>query len=445
MLKILLIQEDLTLNEKITFVLESVNGVIVTPAKDFQEAKEIASEKDRINLILVNLPSGRSAAVKEFQKAVRSIDCILVVNDLKDHEETIGWKILEKIPRNSFGAKIKELMEKIINDRYGYFEKFKFCRIKTSILLETIPLHCDIYAKLSETKYLKVFLEGDVFDANDFIRYTEKKKIEYLYLKEDSLKGFIEKYVATIDQVYSRQISFSYDELAKMNHTAFETIQDMIKVVGFTNEIQTLTKKHLQLMLQKMNKRPNLMKLLSKVIVSKGKYSSEHSYLLNYIAFGIANHMNWGSEATFYKLSLAAFFHDITLMGDDLTSCSTIEEARKLGIDESSLEGFKNHPEQAADLVRRMSEVPSGVDTIILQHHEMPDGSGFPLKTTANYISPLSTVFIIAHDMAKEVIRSKEQGKHFDLLSYLTNAQYKFPYSNFKKILDAAKKIDIPG
>ncbi len=444
MLKILLLQEDLSLNEKITFVLESVNGVVVHVAQDLKQAQEIALEKDRINLILINLPSGRTQEVKEFQKIVRAIDCILVVNDVKDHEETIGWKILEKIPRNSFGASIKDVIERVVQGRYGYYDKLKFCRIKTSILLETIPLHCDLYAKLSETKFLKVFLEGDIFDANDFKRYAEQKKIEYLYLRGDSLKGFIEKYISTIDQVYSKKTSFTYEELATMNQVAFETVKDMIHVVGFTKEVQTLTKKHLQLMLLRMNKRPNLLKMLSKVLVSKGKYSTEHSYLLNYIAFGIANHMEWGSEATFYKLSLAAFFHDISIVDDQLASCSSLDEARKLGIDQNTLEGFKNHPEFAADLVRRMNEIPSGVDTIIQQHHEMPDGSGFPNGTTANYISPLSTVFIIAHDMAREVIQCKEQGKPFDLLTYLTNAQFKFPHSNFKKILEATKKIDLP-
>jgi HD-GYP domain-containing protein (c-di-GMP phosphodiesterase class II) len=443
MLRVLLFHDDQAMHDKLTFILESVNGVIVNATSDVDEAAALAAEKNRINMVIANTIRSRKE-LEALQKAARSIDCLLVVDDLKDHEATIGWKVLEKIQRTVFATKLREVLEKIVQDRYGYMEKLKFCRIKTSILLETSPLHTDIYAKLSDQKFIKIFLEGDTFDADDFTKYTTERKIEYMYLREDSCKTFIDKYITNIDEFAKRQQDASYEQLAAMNKVAFETVQELINVVGFNKDVQRLAKSHISMMIQRMDKKPNLQKLLARVFSVRGQYLADHSYLLSYVACGIATHLQWGSEATFYKLSLAAFFHDIAITSDTLSACASIEEAKTLGISDKEVEAFKNHPALAAELVRRMSEIPADVDMIIQQHHELPSGKGFPKGLTANYISPLSTVFIIAHDMVREIMKTKE-GTKFELGRYLVQAQDTFQHSNFRRILIAARKLEIPS
>jgi HD-GYP domain-containing protein (c-di-GMP phosphodiesterase class II) len=443
MLKILLLHDDPAMLDKLTFILESVNGVMVYATANIDQAADWANEKNKINMVIASYHWTRKE-VEPVQKAARAIDCLLVVDDLKDHEPTIGWKVLDKIQRTEFATKLREVVEKIIHDRYGYMEKLKFCRIKTSILLETSPLHADIYAKLSDQKYIKIFLQGDVFDADDFTKYTTQRKIEYMYLREDDSKTFIEKYISQIDDFAKKQQAATYEQLAVMNKIAFETVQELITVVGFNKDVQRLARSHIAMMIQRTDKKPNLQKMLARILKIKGQYLADHSYILSYVACGIATHLQWGSEATFYKLSLAAFFHDIAISNDQLSACSTIEEAKALGTTDKDLEGFKNHPAVAAELVRRMSEIPADVDMIIQQHHEMPNGKGFPKGLTANYISPLSTVFIIAHDMVREIMKTKE-GHAFDLGRYLVQAQDTFQHSNFRRILIAAKKLEVPS
>jgi HD-GYP domain-containing protein (c-di-GMP phosphodiesterase class II) len=446
MLRILLIHDEKTMHDKLNFILESISGVLVKTTSDIQEATDLIGEKNekhRFNMIIVNTLLTRKD-VEPLQKVSRSIDCILVVDDLKDHEPTIGWKVLDKIHRTEFATKLKDVIEKIVQDRYGYIEKLNFCRIKTSILLETSPLHADIYAKLSDLKYIKIFLAGDTFDADDFTKYTEQRKIQYMYLREDNCKTFIEKYILQIDDFAKRQQNASYEQLSNMNKVAFESVQELINVVGFNKDVQRLAKSHISMMVHRMDKKPNLQKLLARVLQNRGQYLTDHAYILSYVSCGIATHLQWGSEATFYKLSLASFFHDIAIVNDSISACSSIDEVKKLGLADKEVESFKNHPAIAAELVRRMSEIPADVDLIIQQHHEMPDGKGFPKSLTANYISPLSSVFIIAHDMTREIMRTKEGGV-FDLGRYLLTSQDKFQHSNFRRILAAAKKLEIPS
>lgn len=440
MLQILLIEDDSNLMDKLTFLLEGTAGVTISTAKNFNEACQLLESNTKTNLIVADYRCGDTPEVEKFKSQTVFIDAIICVDDITDSNAGKGWRCIDKIPRLNIASSLKSSIDKILNNM-EYSERLKFCRIKTSILLETSPLHCDIYAKLSEVKYLKIFLAGDTFDSEDFNKYTRQKKLDYLYLREDDCGVFIKKYVSQIDQLMKKVAPPTHEQLNSMNITAYESVQELTNVLGFTKEVQQLAKSHVQMTVQFMDRKPNLSKLLGKLKMQKGKYMADHAYLLSYIACGISTHMDWGSEATYFKLSLAAFLHDIAINDTKLAACSTIEEASSLGFDEKMIELFRNHPNIAADYARKMSEIPPDVDMIIQQHHELPSGKGFPRGLTANYIAPLTTIFIVAHDMVKQVFFPPPEG--FSIAQYLTGAQEKFQHSSFKKVLSAVKKMEL--
>ena len=439
MLKILLIEDNQALLDKLTFVLEGLSGVEISTATDFFKAQKVINEKKDINLIIADYRSGHTKELNLFQNSVSSINCIISLDDLDDTDQILGWKVIEKIDRGSLASKLKESIEKL--KQADPTENLKFCRIKTSILLETSPLHADIYAKLSETKYLKIFLAGDVFDAADFTKYTEQKKIEYMYLREDSCQVFVNKYINQIDEFIKRHQPPTHEQLSSMNMIAYESVQELTNVLGFTEEVQQLAKSHVQMTVAFMDKKPNLQKMLAKMKSHKGKYITDHAYMVSYIACSIATHLEWASEATFFKLSLAAFLHDFGIADHALAACSTLAEAKAIGLNEKELTAFKNHPFVAAEQVKKMSEIPPDVDVIIQQHHELPDGKGFPRGISAAHIAPLSSVFIVAHDIVKNIFFAPPEG--FNLSTYLLEAQPRYQQSSFKRVLAAAKKLEL--
>ena len=145
--------------------------------------------------------------------------------------------------------------------------------------------------------------------------------------------------------------------------------------------------------------------------------------------------MEWNSEATYHKLMLASFMHDINLSNNEMAACETVEEAVAIASSEEELTAFKKHPLKVADLVRQMSDIPADVDSIIMQHHELPNGDGFPRGLTSAYIAPLSGIFIVAHHMSKQILKRRTD---FNLKAYVAEMQERWPHSLFKKILSAA-------
>jgi len=442
MLNILLIEDDPKLKDKLAFLLEGIVGVAIQSAVDFKHAGKLLSAHPDTNLIVVDYRGAPSPEMVIFQKLSVFIDCILCVNDLNESSQATGWNIVDRVERKALAVNLKQVIEKVYAEKQENIEKLKFCRIKTSILLETSPLHADIYAKLSDVKYLKIFLQGDVFDADDFKKYTETKKIEYMYLREDQCQNFIHKYVHQIDEFIKQHAPPSQEQLSNMSIVAYESVQELSNILGFNKDVQQLAKSHIQMTVQFMDKKPNLTRLLTKLKSKKGKYAADHCFLLSYIACGISTNLQWGSDSTYFKLSLAAFLHDMGITDEKFAACSTLAEAKALGATEKDLAAFRNHPNVGADMVKKMSEIPPDVDAIIAQHHELPDGKGFPRNIGANYISPLSTVFIVAHDMVKHIFFPPPEG--FELGRYLDSAKDRFQHSNFKRVLVAARKLDIP-
>jgi response regulator RpfG family c-di-GMP phosphodiesterase len=81
-----------------------------------------------------------------------------------------------------------------------------------------------------------------------------------------------------------------------------------------------------------------------------------------------------------------------------------------------------------------MNEIPSDVDIVVLQHHERPDGTGFPRGLHSHQISPLASVFIVAHDILDQILML---GEKFNLQEFLRRTEKEYDGHSFRKVWKA--------
>jgi len=449
MLKVLLLEDDPQLLDRLAFVLESVREIEVVRASDRAQAMALLkAHYADIRLIIIDYHHSALTSLNDLQKTAAGIDCILCVESLKNPPITAGWNVIATVERalapRLLHLHVERWKAKMPPSDASSSEESidpnDYVRIKTKLLIDISPLLSDIYVRLSERKYIKLFQEGDVFDTNDLSRYAQQKKIEYMYLRTDLCQEFIHKYIQFIEQHIRESKPLSMDEISFMHGSIHESVQELTEKLGFTRDVQALAKSQVQLTLKTMGRKPTLKNILGYLESKRGLYSSDHCFLSGYIACAIASNLEWGSETTFHKLTLASFMHDITLTDERIVDCETIEEAASRDVPEAALEAFRRHPAKVADMIRQMTEVPADVDSIVAQHHEHPDGSGFPRGITARYISPLATIFIVAHAVAKEVLFHPDD---FSMKTMIDRLSERFPQSTFKKVLIAAADLAI--
>jgi hypothetical protein len=444
-MNILLLQDDQTTREKVVFVLEAQFNATVIEAGTSEEARAILKEKaSEINLMVIDCDRSRSKDSDKLRSEFSMVQSVTFLRGPADKPSAIstvpGRPLPVFIDRADIVANLTTTIQGMVKHSIlpNPEDDRNFCKIRTKLLLSVCPLESDIYIRLSESKYLKLFRQGDNFDLGDMEKYTVKKGVEFLFIRKNNIQDFIRKYQAELASYLERKPEMGMEEVLQVNESVYETIQSLSGSLGFTPQVQEMAKTQVQLTLKAMGKSPRLSKIFEKLESYQGKYIATHSTLCGFLACAIASQMKWGSDTTFHKLTLAAFLHDITLNNHELAACDSLDILSKGGFTDEEKKAYKSHPFQAAEVAKQFNEVPPDVDSIIAQHHERPDGSGFPRGLASNYIAPLSAIFIVAHDMTKFAM---EKGKDFKPVDFLETARERYKPSQFRKVVAAIELL----
>ena len=135
--------------------------------------------------------------------------------------------------------------------------------------------------------------------------------------------------------------------------------------------------------------------------------------------------------------------HDITLTHHELAKVRSLEELKekKGQFPEPEANAYSSHPELSAAMVKSMSSAPMDVDIIVRQHHERPDGSGFPNRLRNEQLHPLSVVFITAHELLNYLYEHPKDWNFNDFLE--TNELLNAEGSTFFKLRFILKEASV--
>jgi len=162
---------------------------------------------------------------------------------------------------------------------------------------------------------------------------------------------------------------------------------------------------------------------LARIIEAKDPYTKGHSERVAAYAVGVAKYMHL-PEKDICLLQEVAILHDIGKIGvneDILTKSDALTQ--------EEWETVKTHPEVGEDILKFFEFLQPGL-SVIRDHHERPDGRGYPRGLVANQISKLALIVAVADSFdamtsdrsyrkafscAEAIVRLKEgRGKQFD-------------------------------
>lgn len=317
------------------------------------------------------------------------------------------------------------------------YDMERFRRIKIKRFYNFQKVCCDVYIQLSPKKYIKLINGNDSYEKI-FIEKYESRGKKHLFIENEFYERFQQQFGhLVLDKLEMAQNMppevRAMAELAAFNHTL-----DFAKDFGITANTANKVKKSVESNLKTLKKLPKLENLLSR-IMKGGDYISEHSLLLSYVAGQICMATSWGNNQALEKLSMAALLHDISLPSNKLAKVHSMKQAKEMELEEKEIEIIRNHPGEAAKIISEGENIFADVDTIVMQHHEQPDQSGFPRGLGALSISPLSCIFILASEFAEEIYG--KSAADIDMEEIKARFQEKFNKGNFKKPLEAFLKV----
>lgn len=313
----------------------------------------------------------------------------------------------------------------------------EYLGITLEMLKSLTQIDCILYLKLSETNFIKVILPGTKFDDNTFADY-KAKKVSHLFVKKTEYLKLIEAFservntnllLTNFNTTTFEQLEFAEKSLDVLNETA--------KTFGWSKEIEDFAKTHIAVVVQFIKSQKQLSSFLSELRNTKSNFLVSHSLLISFITTALLKNTGAKDDDIFY-LILAAFFHDISLDANLCKNEPNLLASAKLNRCSNKEEKLilLSHPKVSVEITNRLSFFPVTAKKIIVQHHERPDGSGYPNELCSTDLSPLSAVFIIAEELAFKIL---SQNQFSELKNEWQSIASKYDVDPFKTYFEIVK------
>lgn len=375
--------------------------------------KELEKFPDKYNLIISDykLQNGSGGELFQFVNGqMLGIPFIMLTGiDCSSEPELKGF--FSSHVRNAILTKpvsIEEIEEKVKwclesqTDLFKIYDKAaKSCDekipINSDVFLRLNMVPCAVYLKLNDGKFVKVINKNEIFEKS-LIQKLILKGVVSFYVNRSELSSYSDTVVRSLAMIVKIKKSKT-DQMQKsqLNNTAINVLTSNLLKCGFSEALMKATDEVLQLQLDLIKSTDGLSEFVEKYQLLR-KAASDHTRIVNYILFDILKDLSWDSESTIHKMSLTALLHDVTLPDHFYKQVMNQEQIEKLSKEDKRI--YYSHPEESAHLAKNFDSITGGMEQFILEHHELPDGKGFPRKLNFNHVHPLSAVLHLADYVA---------------------------------------------
>lgn len=325
-----------------------------------------------------------------------------------------------------------------------YLNEESHCRIDINFLSILDGINKNLFIKIGADKFIKIFHEDDNTNILDIQKY-KSKGINYLYLNRETAMWVINQIQNQID-IFLKANNFRFvlrgasDTPEKRFENKILRIDDEVHVDKDFKESIDKAVERIRSLVEKEAKVDHFLKVLKE---KQGEYAffTQKMNLTSLIACLLAKNLDWISKTTMDKLVFASVLSDITLaVRPELLKIQNLHEFEKIKhtLTEEDQKIFLSHPKDAANLIKRyFTNAPPDTDQLAFQHHESPDGSGFPQGMRAEKISPLSALFIVATDFSFYFLKDDEP----TMDDFLLKCHSRYDFVNFRKVIKALERI----
>lgn len=285
---------------------------------------------------------------------------------------------------------VKNCIKKMSSNHISIpLQKSEFVPVSIKILHKLDLLPADIYLKVNSEKYLKILNLNDTFDEVDFVKYVQKN-IFKLYIKLECAPIFqeaIEKNILlNLNKIQKEQ---NLEKKAEGLLDAHGQILSVIGEYGLSGSVKLAAEQSNLIAQEMIQDSKELDMLFNKILNNSNSYLSKHSFLLSALTIMLVEKLGWSNTMMNNKLVAASLFHDVALKEDLNESIYQLKGKQS--------EEFRNHSQVAAEIINQIPSIPAQTDVIILEHHEVGPGEGFPRGLPFSRISPLGLVFSFTH------------------------------------------------
>lgn len=434
-MKLLIFESSAGLSELIGLYFSSRVGLPVEITSEPSEALRLLNSGSFVGLLCGSHPS--RAALDEVARAWRTQwpeRPLLLVGEKTYLAGPSVYQIspLRLIPQldqlaQEFGWRAARLLDNPHPLSLGMVSSLGFCPV-------------DLFLRLGDDNLVKLYNRNAKFTQEERSA-CEQKGIETFWVMGKDMALALEELSRLLVGVAE-----GTTEASAITDTT-QILYRLIRTSGFREEIQNVVATAVEQTILMARGNPDLREYLEKILRSEHSWTLKHSMALAHISCAIAAEMKWSSRPTFFKLTIASLMHDVfvpSLEREEREWEETLKANAGKRVTDSELKAFLQHPVEAAEFLRKIRALPPDTDRIVLEHHERPEGDGFPRGHAANLISPLGCLFIFSHQVAELLMHDFEQRAKWSIAALMGKLDSeRWQSGGFKKVWQAFEKTSL--
>ena len=292
--------------------------------------------------------------------------CKLIENLLTDKEEGETKKIVKVNSKNYFSIGIKNFY-----------------------LFSVVPY--DAFMEVSSDRFVKVISKHELYSQHT-IRNLASRNIRKLFIEKTHYICFLEESMESAGNLMFQK-DLSPVKILQIQISSVMLVHQYIRNIGVSPIVIKIVEKVINSAADNINSFESFNDILQ-MFPFEQRDIVERSVLLLYTCEMLIKSQKWNSEITRKQLGLASIIHDCFIRNEELSNISSLDSPEYKQLPDEMKEEFRQHPIRAAELAEQFSGFPN-VEFIIEEHHELPDGKGFPYKKKSNKISSISCTFIM--------------------------------------------------
>lgn len=287
------------------------------------------------------------------------------------------------------------------------FSNEVFLAVPTVSLLHYPNAISDVFVRLTSDKMVKVAHKGEKLDVSQITRYGAKE-VQVLYVLKQDFNNVVTELVRGAAAHSQKKIPVDA-KLARFFTVAESVYSELLKLPltddAFSSAMQVTSE-----IASHMRDKPDFAKLL-KSVLSLGDDFSRHSLGTVAVANMLMTSMEWTNKLLVEPVTMGAFFHDIGMK--EIPEELRFKDRVEMNKDESQM--WESHVGIGVHLLNSINFISPEVLRIVQEHHESPNGAGFPGRLRGDRVFPMARLVSFANVLSHDIFDASRDGKPFSV------------------------------
>jgi HD-GYP domain-containing protein (c-di-GMP phosphodiesterase class II) len=229
----------------------------------------------------------------------------------------------------------------------------------------------DVYLKLSEENFAHVFSRSTGLDYKRLAQYIQKGVLE-LHIRPEDEEHYKAFAARSAEAIFTDPATSQEKKIATLLNMTEQNMAELFTQINVSEDTAASSQRVIRNYVDLMTQSPNTLAIILK-LVSHGEYLYYHAIAVAIFSMFIAKASGQFDSKTLEIVGMGGFLHDIgcTQMPKEIV-CSPTD------LSEEQWHDMHEHPKNGLRLIENTPSIPDEVRHIVYQHHESPNGKGYP-------------------------------------------------------------------